>query len=789
METKFDSVDSKNIDLKKVIGVYTQQWKWFFITILLALVLAFLYIRYTVPEYAATAKIQILGENNSSSELAAFQDLNLLGGATSEVQDEIEILNSRSNFLAVIKKLGLNVKMDILGNLKDSEIYQDRPLNINFIASDSIIHNSEFTFYIEVSSETTFGYSLERDSPLKVFSYGKNIPTEIGDIVLTPNLPHFRKYKGKKIRISVQPMFVAAENYQSLIVISPADDVSNIIDITLTDPIKEKAIDIINTLILEYNKNAIEDKVKVANKTSEFIDDRIALISNTLTTVDQDAQELLTEKGMTGGGLEVGAAVQVSAASRQQLDNARNQLQTVSSMKEYVAGESGYDVMPVVDMGNGVLAQTTAKYNELIAQRNRLLKSADEKNPIIVNLDQQLDNLKGSMTSSLSSMETSVGMTVGTLQSQLGRIQGTIYSAPKNQRDLRNITREQETTESLYLYLLQKREESQILAASSPEKSKIIDNAYQFSEYPVTPKKPLVYFVALLMGLILPFTVIFANDLLDNKIHSKTGLEKLVQDVPVLAELPRLGKKDEQMVRKDDRSVLGESLRILRTNLDYLMKAKSGKSNVIFVTSSVPGEGKTFLSSNLSMIFANTNKKVLLIGADIRNPKLYTFFASKDVDKLGKASRSKDAGLTEYLYDDSLMSRDIINSMLVHSNTIDVIYSGKIPPNPSELLMSVRMKELLKEMSDQYDYVVVDTAPLMVVSDTLLISEYADHIIYVTRAGTTETRVIEFPLKLKAEGKLKGLSFVVNDVKDTNLGYGGKYGYGYGKSTKKWWKF
>jgi len=789
METKLDSIGSNNMDLKEVIGAYTKHWKWFVVSVLIALVLAFLYIRYAVPEYAATAKIQILEENNASSELAAFQDLNLLGGAQSQVQDEIEILNSRSNFLEVIKKLRLNLKVTVLGNLKDTEIYQDRPLNINFIANDSIIHSSEFEFYVEISSENTFGYSLERDSPLKILSYGKNIPTEIGDIVLTPNLPHFNKYKGKKIKISVQSIFDVAESYQSLIAISPADDVSNIIDITLTDPIKEKAIDIINTLILEYNKNAIEDKIQVANKTSEFIDNRIALISSTLTSVDQDAQELLTSKGMTGGGLEVGAAVQVSAASRQQLDNARNQLQSVSSMKDYVAGESGYDVMPIVDLGNGVIAQTTTKYNELVAERNRLLKSADEKNPIIVNLDQQLDNLKGSMTSSLTSMERNVGMTVGTLQNQLGRIQGTIYSAPKNQRDLRNITREQETTESLYLYLLQKREESQIMAASSPEKSKILDYAYQVGKEPVAPKKPIIFLASFVLGLLLPFTIIYVNDLLDNKIHNKTGLEKLVKDVPVLAELPRLGKKDEQMVRKDDRSVLGESLRILRTNLDYLMKSKSGKSNVIFVTSSVPGEGKTFLSSNLSMIFANTNKKVLLIGADIRNPKLYTFFASKDVDKLGKASRSKDAGLTEYLYDESLMSRDIINSMLVHSNTIDVIYSGKIPPNPSELLMSVRMKELLKEMSERYDYVVVDTAPLMVVSDTLLISEYADHILYVTRAGTTENRVIEFPLKLRAEGKLKGLSFVVNDVKDTNLGYGGKYGYGYGKSTKKWWKF
>lgn len=189
------------------------------------------------------------------------------------------------------------------------------------------------------------------------------------------------------------------------------------------------------------------------------------------------------------------------------------------------------------------------------------------------------------------------------------------------------------------------------------------------------------------------------------------------------------------------------------------------------------------------MILASTNKKVLLIGGDIRNPKLYTFFTGNDVDKMSKPSRNKDAGLTEYLYDNTLEVKDIVNPMLVHHNTIDVIYSGRIPPNPAELLMSSRIKELLDQVSKDYDYVIVDTAPLMVVTDTLLISEYSDLIIYVTRAGVTETKAVQYPIKLKEEGKLKDLSFVVNDVEASKLGYGGKYGYGYGKTQKKWWKF
>lgn len=282
--------------------------------------------------------------------------------------------------------------------------------------------------------------------------------------------------------------------------------------------------------------------------------------------------------------------------------------------------------------------------------------------------------------------------------------------------------------------------------------------------------------------------------MLDDKIHNKIDLETLAGDVPVMAELPKLGRKESRIILKEDRSVLAESMRILRTNLDYILRSKSkvtDKGQVVFITSSVPGEGKTFVSSNLATIFANTGKKVLLIGADIRNPKLYTFF-SETKDQNGsniKPKRNGGKGLTEYLFDNSLSEQEIIVKTKTNTNDIDVIYSGKIPPNPSELLMSDRMEELFEKVSGLYDYIIVDTAPLMVVTDTLLISQYADQVLYVTKANVTERKVIEYPLKLKKEGKLKNLAFVVNGVKQSNLGYGGKYGYGYGKTIKKWWSF
>ncbi|WP_027077504.1 GumC family protein [Maribacter antarcticus] len=780
-------------ELKNTITAYLKHWKWFVLSVFIALLFAVISIRYSIRHYNVGSQIQIVQEKNASNELSLFKDLGVFSGSSRLVEDEIEILGSRGNFIDLVKELSINVQILSLGDVINSEVYRNPPFNLTFIAPDSVIQNANFHFFLEFLDTKGFGYSEEEGALNKVFAFGNAIPTEIGDMVLTPSKANLAGLVGKRFKIVLSPVTAVASGIKKSLNIGLLVEQSNIVEVSMETPIPQKGKDIINKLIEIYNRNDVEEKERIANKTSEFIDSRIQLIAGTLSSVDKDAQEMLTEKGMTGSGLEVGAAVQVSASSRQNLENAKVQLQMVSGIKDYLGLETGYEEMPVVDVGSVALAQSTAQYNQLISDRKRLLRSADERNPIIVNLDQQLDGLRNTITSSLSSLERNVGMNVSTLQSQMGRIQGTIYSAPENQMELRNITRKQETTESLYLYLLQKREESQIAFASASPKSKVIDFAHLASSIPVKPRKRITFLASILLGLLVPFGVIYLRELLDTKIHNKHGLETLASDIPVLGELPKLNKKESKLILKDDRSVLAEALRIIRTNLDYLMKTKrkevGKKRNIVFVTSSVPGEGKTFTSTNLAMILGSTEKKVLLIGADIRNPKFYSFFVGDAVDKLKGKDKQKDVGLTEYLFNTELVASDIINTMLIHNTTIDVIFSGKIPPNPAELLMSKRVGELLQNVSEKYDYVIVDTAPLMVVSDTLLISEYADHIIYVTRAGTTEKNSIDFPLQLVKEGKLRNVSFVVNDVNEGDLGYGGKYGYGYGKSTKKWWKF
>ncbi|MDC6389777.1 polysaccharide biosynthesis tyrosine autokinase [Maribacter sp. PR1] len=795
MNSDFNNISERNFDYRQMLYPYTKRWKLFVVFVIITILLGLLFVRYSVPLYELQAKIQIIEDESGSSQLDVFQDLDVFGGVGNQIEDEMEILTSRSNLVNLVKKLGLNVEIIALGNIKDSEIYgsQNLPFKVNFIAADSLIYNSMVDFYINLNDENTYEYAESSDGPYKLHSYGKTISSPVGDIIITPNVKNTGGVNYKKYMVSISPVSLVAEQYQKEIQVTVADEKSKIISILLQDAIPARGQDIINTLIADYNQNAIDDKKALADRTSNFIDDRIASISSNLSSADQSAVEFKSDRGIADIATQNSLNLSIGAENQEQLQNASIQLDIASSMKDIIENEDGYELLPSnIGLQDASIASATERYNELALERKRLLESSNEKNPTIVNLDQQLDGLKRSMRSSLSSMTNNLGLQVNSLSSRLSKINSRIYSAPKNEQALRDIGRKQETTESLYLYLLQRREEAQIAFASSSPKSKIVDNAYLVSKYPVFPKKSIVLAAAFLLGMLLPFSYIYVIDLLDNKVHNKLSLEKLVGSTPVLAELPKISKKDNILIRQGERTVMAESLRILRANLDYILKSKKNlgtNGNIIFVTSSVSGEGKTLVSSNLAMIFANTNKKVLLIGADIRNPKLYQFYSGKNVDKLGKSSRSsRDKGLTEYLVDNTLKSENIISTMLAYEQTIDVIYSGKIPPNPAEILMNGRMKELFDEIKGIYDYIIVDTAPLLVVADTLLISEFAHQTLYVTRAGMTELKVLNYPLKLSNEGKLKGLSFVVNGVKDSNLGYGGKYGYGYAKTTKKWWR-
>lgn len=786
----FNPKVNKN-DLKEQVSKYLKHRYWFFLSMAIAIAIAYLYLRYTVPKYQATATIQIIEEKSSPSELSLFSDLNILPGSSKKVEDEIEVLRSRSNIMQVAKILGLNRRISHVGRVKNSEIYGRLPVKVSI---DSIVKNISFSCYIVPLSNTDFSYWTEEDKQERKYVFGDEISTEIGNITILPQeRKAFQPYIGESLKIDFLPIDGVTSQYQNALKTSMADDFSSIIHLTIQDPVKDKAVDFLNELINVYNINGKSDKKRIADRTADFIDDRIADIYNDLSEADQSAEDFKAGRGLTDIQSQSNINLNVSAANQQELQDAQVQLQIANSVGDLLDNQDSYGILPSnIGLADPSITNTTARYNQLVLERERLLKSSSEKNPVIVNIDKQLENLKFSMKSSLNSMANNLNLRVNNLSSQLATVNSKIYSAPRNERALREITRKQQTVEGLYLYLLQKREEAQIAYASASPNSKIVDAAFPSSKDPVSPKKKIILLAALLIGFLIPAGIIYGSDQLDDKIHNAHSLEKLISNTPVIGELPRLKKKDAKLVTKDDRSVLSETLRIIRTNIDYLLKAESkdlARRNVIYVSSGLPTEGKTFFSTNLAMIMANTGKKVLLIGADIRNPKFYHFFESDkgNIKKRREILRKKE-GFTDFLFDESVRLNNIINRNEVNGNKIDVIYSGKMFPNPSELLMSKRVAMLINEVSETYDYVIVDTAPMMPVTDTSLISKYADLLVYVTRAGKTNVGDIEFPLKLKKEGKLSNLAFVVNGVKTSELGYGGKYGYGYGNQKKSWWK-
>ncbi len=782
-----------NPNLKELLQTYTRHWKWFIFSVIFTLAVAFIYLRYAKPKYMASAKIQILEEDGNGG-LDLFKDLDLFSISKNNILDEIQIIKSRSNLQKIVTQLKLNTKILEVGNVIESELYTNPPITINFIQEDSIINKSEFKFFLTIRSDESFGYAEEKDLPEKIYSFGKYFKTPLGDIAITPEatMNIFRRYKGKKLKVSITPIDLVANYLKESISIIENDDDSNILNISIKDGSKKKGRDILNQLIYIYNQNALDDKKSIANTTSQFINARINDISQNLSTVDDSTETLRTRRGIVNPQSEANINLNAGASNQQDLANAQNQLNIASGMSSILDQQEGFEVLPAnIGLSDPTIASTTARYNQLVQERNRLLKSSNLKNPVIVNLDAELSGLKTTLRASLNSTVDNLGLTVNTLSGQRAIINSRIYSAPKNERALRDITRKQQTTEALYLYLLQKREEAQIAAVSTTPKSKVVDFPTS-SRNPVAPRRMLIILAAIIFGLLIPFSIIYVYDLLDTKVKSMKSLDSITKEVPILGELPKIPSKQLKKIVMEDRSVFSESLRIIRTNLDYLIKTskKQGlKNNLIFISSSVPGEGKTFVSSNLSMVLASTKKKVLLIGSDIRNPKIYSFFTGQNIDRIASRRESVKLGLTEYLIDKTLEMKDVVHTMLVQENEIDIIYSGKIPPNPAELLMSNRIGSLFQEASEKYDYVIVDTAPLMVVTDTLLLTQYANHLIYVARAGTTEKKAIEYPIKLKEEGKITGLAFLVNDVADSELGYGGLYSYGYGKMVKKWWSF
>ncbi|WP_299554732.1 tyrosine-protein kinase family protein [Seonamhaeicola sp.] len=770
----------QNFDIKKALSLYLKQWKWFVLCVIICLGGAYYKLRSTIPEFTAKAKVMILDDTENESGKGVIKDLTIFSGnQEAEIEDEIQVILSRGFLTNIVEKLNLNVQFFVQGRVNEHEIYKRTPVKVNFIESDSVINQTRFSCYIEPISSTEFNFWEYEDDVRKKISFGEKIETDFGGIILTPSEKRISRYINQAIRIRISPVEDMAQYLKESIDVYPSRESSKVINITMDDPVERKAIDVVSSLIDEYNFSTIDKKRKQAINTANFINDRVKSISSDLESVDDSIVGYKSRNRIADIASTATQAFSSSVQNEQLIQEVTTQISMLEYMNETL-GDNPFESIPS-NLGGGDVAISglANRYNELLVQRENYLKSAGENNTVVVELDNTLSQIRNSLRQSIDNTKQTLNIQLGVLNNSSRRINSKLYSAPDQERTLRSIERTQSIKEALYIYLLEKREEATISISSISPTVKVVEEAYSLGSE-ISPKPMVMYLGALFIGLFIPFGVIYIKDLFDTKIHNKEDLQNEINNISVLGEIPNFGKKENGLIKRNDRSIMSESFRIIRTNFDYVKRGRNVKNydNVIFVTSTINSEGKSFVSLNTALTLANTGKRVLLVGADIRNPQIYSAIKNK------KDTNQSKVGLTEYLVDKSIILGEAINSYSINDISIDIMLSGKVPPNPAELLMNDRMKTLFDAASDQYDYVIVDTAPAMLVTDTLLISQYAGHTIYVTRAGYTEKRILNYARELHTEEKLNGMMLIVNDVKESNFGYGAKYGY-YGASKRK----
>ncbi|WP_051907928.1 GumC family protein [Flavimarina sp. Hel_I_48] len=765
-----------SINLREAIFSYLRKWPWFILSLIIFVGLAYTYLRYSIPKYSVYSTILIDTEDGpGASELAVFQDLGYTDQAQNKIENEIQIIRSRSIMNEVVKKLNLNVQHFSEGNVIKTENYPEGIVKINFLASDSLIYTKSKTFHIKIKSKTKFELANNSDEKGKIHSFGKKITTSIGDIILTPSAVDIENYIDKEVEIRVLPLLAVSENYRNKINIGLMEKSPSVLKISLSDPVEEKARDIVNTLIKTYNGITVENNKSVASKTASFINDRIALITSDLSAVDTDAAQFKASRGL---GVDINSQAQRMAESNLQaskeIASLSTELEIISSIKNTVSNQGrSYQIIPgSLGFSDPSVNSIISRYNDLVLVRDRLLEGATEQNPNIVNLDQQLGNLKSSLISSLGNLEQSTRIKLNSIQAQNEGYSSKIYSAPQQQQALNEIERQSNVKEQIYVYLLQKREEAEISSGVPAPNAKIIDPAIVTRSGSISPPRNVIYGGAVAMALFLPFLFIYVGSMLNVKVQTREDLEKVLS-TPIIGDIPRAKRRFKGLISTNDRSPLAESFRILKTNLNFLMTGSSAdKGKIIFLTSTISGEGKTFISANLAKTLSSSGKRVLLLGADLRDPKLHEIF---DLPQ-----KKNTLGLTSYLTDSTIEAKDMILKDLNKDMNFDLIPSGPIPPNPAELLESSKMRVLMEYLKNTYDYVIVDTAPVHLVTDTLLISKFSDTIIYVVRANYLDKRLLPVPESLYQEKRLRNMAVLLNDT-NYEAGYGYGYGYGYGK--------
>ena len=802
---KLREADDKEIDIQELLFKYLIHWPWFVGAVIVCLISAYIYLYVATPVYNISATVLIKDDKKggNSNNVAGLDELGLSGLITSSqsIDNEIEVLRSKTLVKEVVSYLNLYVTYQDDDQIPSKELYKTSPVQVSMIPQEAENLKKNIVIEMVVQPQGSLDVNVKmRDKEIQKHfeKLPAILPTDQGTLSFFQTKDSISSKKMEEVSYPVQdvrhitatisqPMNVA-RGYCENLSIEPTSKTTSVVTVSLKNSSLQRGQDFINQLLEMYNRNTNNDKNEIAQKTAEFIDERIGIISKELGSTEADLETFKRDAGITDLSSDAQIALTGNAEyEKKQVEN-RTQISLVEDLKKYL-GHNEYEILPSnVGLKDITLAAQIDRYNEMLIERKRLLRTSTENNPAIINLDTSIRATKANVQATLEGTLQGLFITKADLDREAKRYMRRISDAPGQERQYVSIARQQEIKAGLYLMLLQKREENAIMLAATANNAKIIDDAIA-DVIPVSPKRSIIYLAALCLGIAIPVVVIYLIDLTKFKIEGRADVEKLTS-VPIAGDIPLTDEKNTKegsiAVFENQNNLMSETFRNIRTNIQFMLQ---NDKKVILVTSTVSGEGKSFTSANLAISLSLLGKKVVIVGLDIRKPGLNKVFNLS----------SKEKGITQYLANPEMDLMSLVQSSDVNRN-LYILPGGTVPPNPTELLARDGLDKAIEILKKNFDYVILDTAPIGMVTDTLLIGRVADLSVYVCRADYTHKAEYTLINELYHEKKLPNLCTIINGVDlkkrkygyyygygkyGKHYGYGKRYGYGYGYGQEK----
>ncbi len=794
-ETDFNEAQEskeENIDVKELLFKYLIHWPWFVGAVVACLIAAWVYLYISTPVYNISATVLIKDDKKGGSAgmLSGLESLGLDGmiSSSQNIDNEIEVLRSKTIVKEVVEDLGLYISYADKDEFPSRNLYKTSPVQVSLTPQEADLLEKPMIVEMALQPQGSLDVNVKigDDEYQKHFEKLPAVfPTNKGTLAFFQTLDSILPSKKsseeivgvertvRNITAVINKPLAVAKGYCGSMTIEPTSKTTSVAVISLKNSNVQRGKDFINKLLEMYNINTNNDKNEVAQKTAEFINERISIISKELGSTEKDLESFKRGAGITDLTSDAQIALTGSAEYEKKRVENQTQINLLQDLQKYMQNE-GYEVLPSnIGLQDLNLAAAINRYNDVLVERKRLLRTSTENNPTIINLDTSISAMKENVQVSLDRVLRGLFITKADLDREANRYSRRISEAPGQEREFVSIARQQEIKAGLYLMLLQKREENAITLAATANNAKIIDDAIA-DDAPVSPKRKMIYLIALVLGVGIPVGVIYLLELTKFKIEGRSDVEKLTS-LPIVGDIPLTDEKQGAIaVFENQNNLMSETFRNTRTNLQFMLE---NDKKVILVTSTVSGEGKSFISANLAISLSLLGKKVVIVGLDIRKPGL---------NKVFNIPR-KEVGITQYLANPEKNLMDLVQLSDVSKN-LYILPGGTVPPNPTELLARDGLDKAIETLKKNFDYVILDTAPVGMVTDTLLIGRVADLSVYVCRADYTHKNEYTLINELADKDKLPSLCTVINglDLKKRKYGYYygyGKYGkyYGYGK--------